>query len=492
MARLGWQLLLGALLVVGSAYAAPFGFRDSPDGATCRHFDLGTAIFWPEGQATWADADSKIGGDRPFDIRPITRDTRERVLRWDVTPLVRAWLDGRQPADGLIVRSVGRGPGGAVFHSREAVDVSVRPSLRVEMMDGRIWHLRVLADTQLDCSSYGGLGDRDSLTVGVSSAAVLRFDLEAMAAGSVRQAQLVLVPKHFTPWGDASLAVFRLLAPWHQAMPSPPVGLAAQRPDDRGLSSSADVMAVDSFDRPRLASHWVVGDGSQHVLLDLDEERLFWPLAGGALRTRIGTGEHLGLDLRLPLKGPNREEPEELFMRYYLRLAADWRGTSGAGKLPGLAGTYDRAGWGGRPWDGRAGWSARGAFLTVPAGHPAAGKILLGSYVYHGDTATAYGDVMSWAGGGGAALLVPDRWYCIEQQLKLNQIGRKDGVIRAWVDGRQVFERRGLQFRDLASIRIEQLWMNVYLGGAATARAPMHLYIDQLAVARRYIGPMPK
>ena len=158
------------------------------------------------------------------------------------------------------------------------------------------------------------------------------------------------------------------------------------------------------------------------------------------------------------------------------------------GKLPGLAGTYGRAGWGGRRADGRNGWSARGSFaqqasseseLTVWRG--------IGSYVYH-VREDRHGDTMGWNLGAGGWLR-KDRWYSIEQHLRLNTPGRNDGMLRAWVDGRQVFERRDLRWRDVDTLRIETLWMNIYHGGPKTSPQDMTLFIDNLVVARQYIGP---
>jgi hypothetical protein len=44
--------------------------------------------------------------------------------------------------------------------------------------------------------------------------------------------------------------------------------------------------------------------------------------------------------------------------------------------------------------------------------------------------------------------------------------------------------------RDVPDIRIEKIWMNVYHGGVTPSPADLHLYIDNVVIARRYIGPM--
>ena len=39
-------------------------------------------------------------------------------------------------------------------------------------------------------------------------------------------------------------------------------------------------------------------------------------------------------------------------------------------------------------------------------------------------------------------------------------------------------------------LKIEQLWMNVYHGGKAPSPYDQHLFIDNVVIAREYIGPM--
>ena len=46
-------------------------------------------------------------------------------------------------------------------------------------------------------------------------------------------------------------------------------------------------------------------------------------------------------------------------------------------------------------------------------------------------------------------------------------------------------------FGDLVdTLKIETVWLNVYLGGSWTARSDHHLYIDNVVIARKYIGPL--
>src|SRR5213075_129893 len=87
--------------------------------------------------------------------------------------------------------------------------------------------------------------------------------------------------------------------------------------------------------------------------------------------SRAPAGDNLGLDMGYKFADKLGSEPEEIYFRYYLRLASDWRPSPDGGKLPGISATYGNTGWGGRKADGRSGWSMRGIFFRSPeAGSP--------------------------------------------------------------------------------------------------------------------------
>ncbi len=218
-------------------------------------------------------------------------------------------------------------------------------------------------------------------------------------------------------------------------------------------------------------------------LVAADPERKFEPLRGRALRIKVEANGHYGLSLAYHFGRQLGREPEEIYFRYYLRLADDWNPRQG-GKLPGIAGTYGRAGWGGRPSDGRNGWSARGLFLGQREG-----LTPVGFYCYHADMQGIYGSHWVWENDR-LGYLANNRWYCIEQYARMNTPGKNDGVLRAWVDGRRAFEKTDLRMRNTLELKIESVWINVYLGGSWTAQSDHHLYIDEVAISRAYIGPL--
>jgi len=173
-----------------------------------------------------------------------------------------------------------------------------------------------------------------------------------------------------------------------------------------------------------------------------------------------------------------------------LRLADDWNQTVQGGKMPGISGTYGVAGWGGRKSDGKNGWSARGAFhQTIPAENPLGGLHPIGTYCYHADMEGSYGNHWLWQQGY-RGFLENNRWYCVEQYLRLNTPGERDGILKAWVDGRLAFEKTDIRFRLVDRLKIEQIWMNVYHGGRKPSPHDQHLFVDNVVVAKQYIGPM--
>ena len=123
-----------------------------------------------------------------------------------------------------------------------------------------------------------------------------------------------------------------------------------------------------------------------------DPSRKFDAQKGKALRVKVDRGGHYGTSIMYRFKDQIGIEPEEMYFRYYLRFADDWDPAKG-GKLPGISGTYNQAGWGGRPSNGRNGWSARGQFNGQRDG-----KTPVGYYCYHADMRGRDG-----AGGFGTA-----------------------------------------------------------------------------------------
>ena len=110
------------------------------------------------------------------------------------------------------------------------------------------------------------------------------------------------------------------------------------------------------------------------------------------------------------------------------------------------------------------------------------------SYAYLPSTEGSYGEIWGW-NLGPTGRLEKNRWYSIEQHVRLNQPGQSDGEFRTWVNGQLATVRTGLHFRDTPQVRVESVWLNVFHGGTSVADRDLTLYLDNLVIARDYIGP---
>ena len=76
--------------------------------------------------------------------------------------------------------------------------------------------------------------------------------------------------------------------------------------------------------------------------------------------------------------------------------------------------------------------------------------------------------------------------------MRLNTIagsrGNNDGILQGWIDGRLVFTRSNLRFRDVSTFKIEKVWGNIYVGGNWTADRAMAIHFDNAVIARNRIG----
>ncbi|NDP41164.1 MAG: DNRLRE domain-containing protein [Aromatoleum sp.] len=486
-------LILATYPALGSDGADPWlALYDGPDGATCEFFNAGARIKWRNRQGDWIDAAGTAQGNVPFADAFVDNIERPQTVQWNVTPLLEGWMHGAYPNAGLVLSPVRGKPNTdtAAFVSREASSPETQPQLLVTLADGGQVRLGAIADTNLDCSTVTSLGQSPGLRVGGSSRVAVQFDLRALDGTRVARAMLQLTAASHQ-YGGNTIGVFRLDGPAHSDRGTPDLGFAAAYPGDQGIEKNPAVVFATGFESPLWRADWsYVSRSSTIDRIDRDDGLRFEPLRGHALRVTIPRKHNQGVDMGFDFRDKLGAEPEEIFFRYYLRFANDWDPGEDGGKLPGPAGTYGKAGWGGRKADPDEGWSMRGGFrrALTPA-NPFHGRIVVGTYAYHAGGTDFWGDSWEWMRDG-LGILERNRWYSIEQYFRVNTVGKSDGVMRAWIDGRLAFEQTDVRVRDVPSIRIEKIWMNVYYGGTAPAPRDLRLFIDNVVIARRYIGPM--
>lgn len=138
---------------------------------------------------------------------------------------------------------------------------------------------------------------------------------------------------------------------------------------------------------------------------------------------------------------PGENDPDSAYVRYYVYFPADTQMTDSSGssqgtKMGGLAGYYTDAANGGTPADGHS-WSAR--LQTEGEGD---GLFSLYYYVYHMDDDSGFGDIEFFDGEYEFG-----RWHEITLYASMNTPGENNGILRAWMNGNQVYEREDWRFR---------------------------------------------
>lgn len=463
------------------------GSASGIDGATREFYNAAASLRWQHPNGDWRDKLGTSQGKSAFGELTIAGGKEELPVSIDITALANQWLNGSLANRGVMLQ-VGNANGGVIrFASRENPNANLQPRLILHFRDGKET-LNAMADTSLDPSSYKSNGKSAVLTIGTGMRrGLLQFDLSTLTTRQtiLQKAELQLFAVE--RFGASSVVqIFAVDLPATTPIAAQ-LGIARQFVGDVNITQHPAVVYATGFDDKNWSAPWHEFIGHFKVI---DRADHFSPLLGSALQARLEKGDNNGADGSLKFKKLLGMEPEQMYARYYLRLGNNWRPRIDGGKLPGFAGTYGKGGWGGRPNDGRSGWSARGAFLKqITEGNPLAGRTPIGSYVYENGKSNDFGAVFAWSEGEGA-YLENNRWYCIEQYLRLNTPGQSDGVLQAWVDGKRVLNRNNLNLRLVSELKIEKFWISIYHGGTAVSPYDQDLYIDNLVVARQYIGPM--
>lgn len=204
---------------------------------------------------------------------------------------------------------------------------------------------------------------------------------------------------------------------------------------------------------------------------------------GNALAITLKQGTHYGADFGFDFSTQTGSEPEEAVLSYKLCFAPDFNAEAvQGGKLPGFGGIYGSdTGAAGKRVNGSDSWSARGAYWKPDA----KGDIPIGFYVYHADMKSDFGDTWYFS-----KALERGKWHDIRLYIKLNTPaskpggkGRTNGILRGWLNGRQVFEKRDIRFRDVDMLKIRNAWFHFYHGGGQPASTDYRLWIDDVVIS---------
>ncbi|MCX7002907.1 MAG: DNRLRE domain-containing protein [bacterium] len=196
-----------------------------------------------------------------------------------------------------------------------------------------------------------------------------------------------------------------------------------------------------------------------------------------------GTGSGISGDYFLLSSTPGvASYQEEMYYRYYIKLDPNFPYVQG-GKIPGLM-AHAMYGGGTHP-DGTNGWTARYMWSNC-------GELYL--YAYLPD-ATGWGTDLKCDYTGKRAKLLLGKWHCIEQYIKLNTVGRTNGICKTWFDGNVCQSETNLLLRtaDTPANKDWGSYFSCFYGGSGIEWAPpydTYMLFDNVVLATNYIGPM--
>jgi len=282
-------------------------------------------------------------------------------------------------------------------------------------------------------------------------------------------------------------AIALLIAPaaWsaQPALPEGP-GLSARYPHDAGIAQDPKVVFAENFEAGHLRQ-WDDTDGNKPPKVALVRTRPFVHAGKVAVQLTVPAGKGVGADLTKWFSPGH----EQLFARWYCRFAKDYDQGNlhhAGGNLVGmknrwLLGVADR-----KP-DGTDRFSTGLETWRDWKRNAPPGELFL--YTYYPDMKRDP-DGHYWGNSfkpEKKTLLQRGRWHCLEMMVKMNDVGQANGEQAFWLDGRLVGHFRGIRWRTVASLRINGFWLLLYIHNSPQ---PNRLWLDDIVVATRYIGPM--
>jgi hypothetical protein len=173
---------------------------------------------------------------------------------------------------------------------------------------------------------------------------------------------------------------------------------------------------------------------------------------------------------------PLQRQVDNACIRYRIRFneGFDW---SKGGKLPGLSGVApgvspSMPAGGGKPGD--KGWSGR--LMWGPGGS-------VQSYMYHPAQPDYYGQSLTWR-----RKVDDGRWHVLRQCYRMNTVGKKNGVLRAWLDGVPVLERTNFVYRRKNTVHISHMMWSIFRGGSTmdwAGRRDSHIDFDRVRITTK-------
>jgi hypothetical protein len=203
--------------------------------------------------------------------------------------------------------------------------------------------------------------------------------------------------------------------------------------------------------------------------------------SGNVVRTKLtknkyiaSSGEGRGNVLMIKLPGSY----DSACMSYDIRFSAGFDFSAG-GKLPGFVGvapgvapsTPEGGGSSAHGWSGRLMWLGSKTWRMV---RDAGRTNMVVTYLYHPGQRGKYGDNVSWGSSFGRG-----GWHSVRQCNVMNTVGKADGVLQTWFDGKLVMEQKDVVYRTDPKVHITHFDWSIFRGGNTSDWAsPTTGYVD--------------
>src|ERR1022692_1501863 len=517
------QAVIAPLPVVIAAPGAATVLWDGATGVSGAMFNAGAGFPWENFGGDWTDANGVVQGPTAYAVLTASVPGPVSV---DITALAKRWYVLNTGVFLQVTANACR------FSSRLDTTPASRPVVVLTLDNGTTAICLCTGSATADISSSSAQGPSPTLTPQTTAHGCLQFALPILAQGrTIKTAILTLNVLY--PYVPFAANVLELRPPKVFAGGTAVPGFAAKYPADMGIGADPAVRFETQFAD---ATAWNTaaqfpGYVAPDAVVAPDAT-----LGTSAINVHYHIGEFSPFTTdhhfsKGPIETqPTTDWPSELYFRYYLKLKTGYQCSVQGKKLPGIGGRY---GWwdpasggyyqavdgnGGNPTLGikapyptspdgfyYSGWSLRHQAGPGPIDwtlNPYGAAVQLNTYAYHADMVGPYGD--SWRWGNpivGYVGFNPDRWYCVEQYVKMNTVvgpfdalgngtGNKDGILRGWVDGVLVMERTDVMMRKHPAINVEEVWLDHYHGGTTPAEIEHPFAMANAVVANAYIGPM--
>ncbi len=110
---------------------------------------------------------------------------------------------------------------------------------------------------------------------------------------------------------------------------------------------------------------------------------------------------------------------------------------------------------------------------------------------------TFNGGPVDWGGAENAMRFQRGKWYLIETEVKLNEPGKSNGLVRMWVDGKLFAEKTGINIVGNQTTQINRVLFGGWYSNSHAGKnpcvdpvSPSIRYIDDMAIGSSRIGPV--